>query len=169
MRETDFGIPEKSGKKDKIGTDGYFQFSREKKKRLVLLSCYEFRNELPTSIPPAQHSSRSKNFPWFCWNFAHNSFITRPFRPCRKPFNVPRRENAEMGNKKWYLFAKKSLQGSGEILRSTFSMVLKKSTLLGCFLIFASGPQLHQNWKPIRNFFRFFFIYKYLSICEYIS
>ena len=109
---------------------------------------------------------------------------TRPFGPRRKSFNVPRRETVGSGNKNCYLFAKKGLPSIGEILRSTFSMILEKSTIFKksftnffCtwypstfgtkylkthvnIVIFNPNLQLVQIFKPTRNL-SVIFLYKY--------
>ena len=65
MRESDFGIPEKSGKKDKIGTDGYFPFSREKKNAWYFYRVMNFvMSSLPPSLPPNLPPDQ-KTFPDF--------------------------------------------------------------------------------------------------------
>ena len=67
---------------------------------------------------------------------------------------------------KIYRFSQKRLPSGNEILRLTFSMIFKKSTLEGVFDFFYPEPQPVQIFKPT-GFARPFF-YMYISIYEFI-
>ena len=59
-------------------------------------------------------------------------------------------------------FSQKGLSSSNEILRSTFSMLKKKSTVVGCFWFSTSGSPTWPKFKTHKIFARTFFIYKYI-------
>ena len=67
-------------------------------------------------------------------------------------------------------FSQKGLSSRLIILRSTFSMISKKSNLEGVFEFFYSNPQLDQNLKPTKNLCgQLIYIYiLYIYLCIYV-